>query len=296
MVPRLTYEQAVRAWRSEPGTEAAVRDAYLDEDPVPAAQRFRESPEFAFTDTLLRGFLGGAPAPLLLDVGAGNGIASFAFARAGYRVVAAEPGTSEEVGARAIMSVAARTRTAMPVVCAPGEGLPFPAETFDCVYARQVLHHARDLFRMVGEAARVLKPGGIFLAAREHVADDETQLARFLAEHPLQKYHAEENAYPVARYVEALRAAGLRVRRVFHPLSAVINFAPRTEADIDAQAITWARARLGPLASWIGSSRILAPALPLPRGPGSVAGPPLLLRGPEAPEVRMSGIADRAGV
>jgi len=242
----------VRAWREEPGTESAVRDAYLDADPVQAAERFRGSAEFASTDNLLRAALRMSRAPHLLDLGAGNGIATFAFARAGYRVVAAEPGRSAEVGAAAIARVASLTGLALTVVCALGETLPFPAETFDCVYARQVLHHASNLGRMVGEAARVMRPGGVFLAVREHVVDDDEQLQVFLAEHPLQKYHSAEHAYPVAGYARALRDAGLRVTGVFHPLATVINFAPRTAADLDARAALWARQKLGFLGPWIG--------------------------------------------
>ena len=40
---------------------------------------------------------------------------------------------------------------------------------FDVVFARAVLHHTRDLELACREMFRVLRPGGIFVAAREHV-------------------------------------------------------------------------------------------------------------------------------
>ena len=44
-----------------------------------------------------------------------------------------------------------------------GEHLEFPDETFDVVYAHGVLQYTADAERMVGEAYRILKPGGEFI-------------------------------------------------------------------------------------------------------------------------------------
>jgi ubiquinone/menaquinone biosynthesis C-methylase UbiE len=44
------------------------------------------------------------------------------------------------------------------------EKLPWPKETFDAVFATDVLEHVLDLNRVVRELLRVLKPGGVFIA------------------------------------------------------------------------------------------------------------------------------------
>lgn len=57
------------------------------------------------------------------------------------------------------------------------------------VFARQVLHHARNLEMLCREVSRVLKPHGIFIATREHVISKPEDLARFLKKHPLHQFY-----------------------------------------------------------------------------------------------------------
>ena len=46
------------------------------------------------------------------------------------------------------------------LACAAGEGLPYPAETFDLILSHEVLEHVRDDAQAVREIVRALKPGG----------------------------------------------------------------------------------------------------------------------------------------
>jgi SAM-dependent methyltransferase len=48
-----------------------------------------------------------------------------------------------------------------PVLVASGLDVPVAADTFDVVYIQHVLHHIGDVERALGEARRVLKPGGL---------------------------------------------------------------------------------------------------------------------------------------
>ncbi len=218
----MTTEDAVLALRADPRHADLVRDAYLGPDALGNAERFLRSGEFAAVLRLLQDRVRGAA---ILDVGAGTGIASFAFARSGAReVVALEPDRSHVVGQGAIRRVAG----GLPIRIAEGwgEALPFEEGRFDIVYARQVLHHARDLAALVAECARVAAPGGVVLAVREHVVDDEAQLAAFLAAHPVHQLAGGEQAFALDTYLHAFRHAGLKQLQVLGPYDSVINAFP----------------------------------------------------------------------
>jgi SAM-dependent methyltransferase len=246
---QLTWEEAVRWYRAQPDNESAVRENYFDLPVRQAAERFAASEEFAEVRRLL-GEGGGEP---LLDLGAGNGIASYALARAGWRVTALEPDTSAEVGTGAIRLVAQETGLPIRVVEDWGERLPFADESFAAVHARQVLHHASELDSMAAEMARVLRRGGKALVTREHIADDERQLEEFRASHPLHGLYGGESAYPLEHYHEAFRRAGLVVRETWGPLESILNFFPRTEEERQIrlrQIADRSWLRLGRLLSW----------------------------------------------
>jgi SAM-dependent methyltransferase len=203
----------------------AVRDAYLDLPVETAARRFAASREFRATLRLVQA----APSRRLLDLGAGNGISSFAFAQAGWNVDAVEPNPSDEVGAGAIRRLAELSDGEINVHQATGEHLPVADGSMGAVYGRQVLHHLQDLEAAMCEARRVLQPRGLALFVREHVVDDERQLAEFLAAHPLHARYGGEHAYPEHRYLAAARGAGFEVIASLGTLQSPINAYPMSE-------------------------------------------------------------------
>lgn len=219
-----TWEAAVLWLRSQPDQEELVRAAYYDDPVIEAAQRYWCSAEWLATRELLTGRTGKA-----LDVGAGRGIASYALAKEGFAVTAVEPDSSAIVGAGAIRSLAASAKLSIEVVQEYSESLSFADATFDVVFARAVLHHARDLRAVARELYRVLRPGGLLVATREHVISRPQDLAAFQAQHALHRLYGGEAAYPLQEYSGALRRAGFRLERILGPMDSAINFAPHTE-------------------------------------------------------------------
>jgi SAM-dependent methyltransferase len=251
---QMTWAEAVRRYRADAGNQQSVLDNYFDLPVREAAERFARGEEFAEVSRLL----GAGEGRSILDLGAGNGIASYALALAGWRVTALEPDASVEVGAGAIRSLAAESGLPITVIEEFGERLPFADSAFDAIHARQVLHHAANLETMVGELRRVLRPGGLLLNTREHVVDDEAQLAAFRNEHPLHHLYGGENAYPLARYLSAFNGAGFRVREVWGTLESILNFYPGTEDERRKtlrQVAGHSYFRLGRLLSWSAQFR-----------------------------------------
>jgi SAM-dependent methyltransferase len=242
---RITVEEAILRLRRDPTCADLVRDAYVGPDVEDSARRFLASGEFAEVRRILGERLAGAS---VLDLGAGVGMASSAFVSSGAaRVVAVDPDPSDEVGRGAMARLAGHGE--FEIVDGFGEAIPLDDASIDIVYCRQMLHHARDLPQVLRECARVVKPGGIVLACREHVVDNEKQLGQFLNNHPVHRLAGGENAFSLSSYLEAISAAGLVIDAVIEPWKSVINAFPsvRTQAELATVPENKLVGRIGPL-------------------------------------------------
>jgi len=218
-----TWEDAVIWLRNQPDQQQLVLDAFYDDPLIGAAERYFVSAEWQAVSAQLKNRSGRA-----LDVGAGRGIASYALARNGFAVTSLEPDPSPIVGAAAIRSLAAEGGLPINVVEEFSERLPFDDATFDVVFARAVLHHTRDLDDACREIFRVLRPGGILIAVREHVISKESDLRHFLEHHPLHHLYGGEHAFLLDQYTGALKDAGFAAIEILAPLKSPINLFPYT--------------------------------------------------------------------
>ena len=227
-----SWETAVQWLRNQPDQHELVRAAYYDDPLLDAAERYRQSDEWQAIRAQLLTTAGSA-----LDIGAGRGIASFALAREGFDVTALEPDPSDLVGAGAIRSLARDARLPIKVVEEFSERLPFVDCSFDLAFARAVLHHTADLGAACKEFFRVLKPGGRFIAVREHVISRREHLDAFLQAHPLHNLYGGENAFLLNEYISALLRAGFIVRSVLRPLQSPINYFPHSLATLREELV-----------------------------------------------------------
>ncbi len=102
----------------------------------------------------------GGRRPSALDLGCGGGLLLDQFHGAGLQVTGIDPSHA------GLLTAAAVTRergVRAGLVQAVGERLPFADASFDVVYCCDVLEHVASVDAVVGEAARVLRPGGLFL-------------------------------------------------------------------------------------------------------------------------------------
>jgi SAM-dependent methyltransferase len=222
-----TWEEAVAWLREQPEQADLVRACFYDDPLLDSAKRYFGSSEWQETRKLLPHECG-----IALDLGAGRGISTYALARDGWQVSALEPDSSDLVGAGAIRTLAKEAGLEIRVDQDWGESLPYPDATFDLVHGRQVLHHACDLKQICHEVARVLKPGGKFIATREHVISKKSDLTEFLASHPLHRIYGGEHAYLLKEYLEAIRGSGIVLTGVLNPFQSDINLYPETRISL----------------------------------------------------------------
>jgi SAM-dependent methyltransferase len=150
----------------------------------------------------------GRPEARVLDLGCGGGHVAFAVAPHVREVVAYD--LSPEM--LAVVAGAARDRGLGNVTTARGvaEALPFADGSFDLVLSRYSAHHWRDFAAGMGEAARVLKPGGTagFVDA---VAPDGALLDTYFQAIELLRDCSHVRDYAGAEWAAELARAGLVV-------------------------------------------------------------------------------------
>jgi SAM-dependent methyltransferase len=203
------------------------RDGYRN----PSATYYRMLPLVAASDphagewrirresfgTLERQVLGrlAASAARVLDLGAGNCWLSNRLAALGVRPVAVDRLDDDVDGLRACRHY----RVPFAVVQADFDALPFPADSFDAIIFNASLHYAPDPVRSLGEARRVLAPGGVVAVMDSpiftNVEDGEQMLEeqrdRFRTEYGIAEPVAGGVGYLThERLAFALKSAGMR--------------------------------------------------------------------------------------
>ena len=240
---RYSWDEAIDILRSDPEHQELIFNSYLTGDLVANCERFAASAEFSEVLKLVARFAPGARS--LLDMPGGNGIATYAFARAGFDVTSVEPDPSPRVGRGAIDYVLRATGLSAKIVDAWGEALPFEASSFDVVYVRQGLHHARQLPRMLAELARVLRPSGVLLACREHVVDNYgDSLRAFLESQVDHQLYGGENAFTLPDYRASIGSCGLDILVELGPYNSIINAFPNTPQVLRQKVLTTRPGRL----------------------------------------------------
>lgn len=156
-------------------------------------------------DDLLK-LLGPRPArfAVILDVGCGQGISLLELAKrfGPEKIIAVDP------DAPSIEAAKKTTKDcAVPVQwhCVNAAALPVADACVDMVFCHQTLHHIIEQEAMLAESFRVLKPGGVLLAAESTKAYIHSWIIRLLFRHPM---HVQRTA---EEYVEMVKSAGFTV-------------------------------------------------------------------------------------
>lgn len=221
------YDRAY-LWAWEEGNmRELVRLCYKTPDFAWNARQFFASGEFQAELAMLRE-LGLEPSSdrQVLDFGCGNGVASYALARAGFTVTGIDSSKGLLAGLGAARKLDGLDGVKIRFLPQAGEKLPFEDGVFDLVFIREVLHHIHGLADFLREVRRILKPGGIVCCLRDVVIWNEAQRVDFFAKHPLNFITKDEGCYYLEDYLLAFVEADLFLRRVLSPTDSLINTYP----------------------------------------------------------------------
>jgi len=106
------------------------------------------------------------PGAVILDIGCGDGVSTFDIVRPGVEVLAFDisPGLIQQAVSRA----AELGLTNVSFFIGDADAIPLASGTLDCVLCFGGIHHVPDPARTLGEAARVLKPEGVYLGVENN--------------------------------------------------------------------------------------------------------------------------------
>jgi 2-polyprenyl-6-hydroxyphenyl methylase/3-demethylubiquinone-9 3-methyltransferase len=158
-----------------------------------------------------------APAPLqglkILDIGCGAGILSEPLARLGASMTAIDPARRNIAVAK---EHAAKANLAIEYRCISAEELAAGGALFDAVLAMEVIEHVRDPARFLDRAAKMVRPGGMVVAATLNRTLKSFAFAIVGAEYVLnwvpRGTHNWNHFVTPQVLAKALRAAGLRIK------------------------------------------------------------------------------------
>jgi SAM-dependent methyltransferase len=182
----------------------------------------------------------------VLDLGCGTGRHTLALTRAGARVTALDQSPEMLARARAKLDGCPVTW----LLHALPEPLPLAADAFVLAVLGLIAEHVRNLAGLLGEVARVLRPGGHCLLSALHAQQTAAGMrARFIdprtgQRQPITTYHRS-----AADYHGAAAAAGLE------PVSEQTLFVPSALARQLPRAGRYVGQPLGWLACWAKPDR-----------------------------------------
>jgi 2-polyprenyl-6-hydroxyphenyl methylase/3-demethylubiquinone-9 3-methyltransferase len=136
-------------------------DIWWDEhEPLNAIRTALNPARLAYFTATLRRLGVDAAGKTVVDIGCGGGLFAEELARIGARVIGVDPSKSSLATAR---SHAAAVGLSIDYRVGAGENLPLEDASVDIACCVDVLEHVNGVDAVIGDTARVLRPGGVYV-------------------------------------------------------------------------------------------------------------------------------------
>lgn len=142
------------------------------------------------------------------DIATGAGFAAFASAPHATTMLATDPTGPMLEQVRKLRGERGAGNVAMVRVIA--EDLPFADGSLDLITCRTAPHHFLDVPRWLGEVARVLKPGGVFVLA-DTTAPEDAGIAAWMNEIELRRDRSHVRNWTPNEWEAGIEGVGLTV-------------------------------------------------------------------------------------
>ena len=195
-------------------------EARVDLETVPVRQGYarwaekydtQDNPLIILEEPLVRSLLGDVQELSIADIGCGTGRHTLYLLEAGAKVTATD--FVAEMMTQAIEKT--KDQDVRFVTHDLTERFPFDNDAFDRILCCLVLEHISDLDSVIGEMARICRPGGFLLISELHPAMYLRRLqARFTDIKTGRKVNVESYRHQVADYVNAALKAQLQIERI----------------------------------------------------------------------------------
>ncbi|HEY4905396.1 MAG TPA: class I SAM-dependent methyltransferase [Candidatus Sulfotelmatobacter sp.] len=158
----------------------------------------------------------------ILDLGSGVGSFVVSCRRRGFRAFGVEPDRIGQGAQISAIQIARRRLVEAVFVSGVGEALPFADSCFDLVVMNQVIEHVSDQTRVIAEAARVVRTGGvIYVACPNYLRFYEPHYKIFwlpLMPEVLGRMYLRMRGRSPAMLSQLTYTTNRRLRRLFAPL------------------------------------------------------------------------------
>jgi len=188
----------------------------------------QDNPLIILEEPLVRALVGDVRGLTVADIGCGTGRHTVHLAEAGARVTAVD--FTPEMMAQAIEKT--KGQEVRFVTHDVKERLPLEGNAFDRVLCCLVLEHISDMDAVIGEMARICRPGGLVLISDLHPAMYLRRVrARFTDTESGLKVNIESYRHQVADYVNGARKAKLQIDRLEEHLAdeCLLEASPRAK-------------------------------------------------------------------